>query len=53
MLTKFVKFLSTWLTLLTPSTTLGREIAVAVVLKIVALALLYYFFVAPLLQSRH
>lgn len=34
-----------------PRTTLGREIAVAIVLKLVALTLLYFFFVAPLLKS--
>jgi hypothetical protein len=52
MLTKIVKALSGWMALLWPRTTLGREIAVAIVLKIVALALLYYFFVAPLLKPR-
>jgi hypothetical protein len=51
MLTKILEALSGWLALLWPRTTLGREIVIALMLKIVVLALLYFFLVAPLLRS--
>jgi hypothetical protein len=51
MFAKFVKIMTARLALLWPRTVLGREIALALLLKFIALALLYFLFVAPLLRS--